>query len=79
MTTLIGISVSLRRGSYNTALLRAAADLMPDGARLRIGTICSIPLYDGDLKAARGCGDALSRSPQGVFLRHRTSWLASLR
>jgi NAD(P)H-dependent FMN reductase len=39
MTTIIGISGSLRRGSYNTSLLRAAAQLMPDNVQLRIETI----------------------------------------
>ena len=34
MTTIIGLSGSLRAGSFNTALLRAAAGLMPDGAQL---------------------------------------------
>ena len=36
MATIIGISGSLRRGSYNTALLRAAAQLMPDGTQLQL-------------------------------------------
>jgi NAD(P)H-dependent FMN reductase len=31
MRTLLGLSGSLRAGSYNTALLRAAAGLMPAG------------------------------------------------
>ena len=33
---VLGISGSLRQGSYNTQLLRAAADLLPPGAELEI-------------------------------------------
>jgi len=54
MTKLVGLSGSLRRGSYNTALLRAAAGLMPDGSALAVHTIHGIPLYDGDAEAASG-------------------------
>jgi NAD(P)H-dependent FMN reductase len=54
MTRIIGISGSLRHGSYNMALIRAAAILMPKDARLQIESIRSIPLYDGDLEAAEG-------------------------
>ena len=51
---ILGISGSLRKGSYNTALLRAAVALMPEGAQLEAGSISGIPLYDGDLEAAQG-------------------------
>lgn len=54
MAKLIGISGSLRRGSYNTALLRAAAQVMPGGSELSVKTLHGIPLYDGDVEAAQG-------------------------
>jgi NAD(P)H-dependent FMN reductase len=51
---IIGISGSTRRGSFNSALLRAAAAAMPQGAQMRIESIAGIPLYDGDGEAAHG-------------------------
>lgn len=54
MTLIVGLSGSLRKASFNAALLRAAADLMPDGTELRIGSIRDIPLYDGDLEEREG-------------------------
>lgn len=54
MTELIGISGSLRLGSFNTALLRATAGLVPEGARLTIEAIDPIPLYNADRETAEG-------------------------
>ena len=54
MITIIGISGSLRKGSFNTALLRAAIELAPAGCTIEIGSIHGIPLYDGDLEEAEG-------------------------
>lgn len=51
---ILGISGSLRKASFNTALLRACVPLMPPGVELEIGSIAGIPLYDGDLEAAQG-------------------------
>ena len=56
---ILGISGSLRKGSYNTALLRAAVGLMPEGVQLEAGSIHGIPLYDGDLEAAQGSPPAV--------------------
>lgn len=60
MTTIIGIAGSLRRGSFNAALLRAAAGLAPDGVTLEIATIKDIPLYNGDLEADQGIPPAVA-------------------
>src|SRR5215472_12858522 len=51
MVKLLGISGSLRRASYNSALLRAATRLMPGDATLEVASIRGIPLYDGDVEA----------------------------
>ncbi|WP_211441500.1 NADPH-dependent FMN reductase [Collimonas humicola] len=60
MTKIVGVAGSLRSGSLNAALLRAAVDLMPAGATLEIGTIKGIPLYDGDLEQAEGIPAAVT-------------------
>jgi NAD(P)H-dependent FMN reductase len=49
---IIGISGSLRSGSYNTALLHAAAGMAPANLPIQIASIRDIPLYDGDLEHA---------------------------
>lgn len=54
MATLIGMAGSLRVGSFNAALLRAAAALMPQGSRLDTAHIRGIPLYDGDIETGQG-------------------------
>jgi NAD(P)H-dependent FMN reductase len=51
MIRLVGVSGSLRDASFNTALLRAAAELTPEGATMSARTIHGIPLYDADLEA----------------------------
>jgi chromate reductase len=49
---VLGISGSLRRDSYNHALLRAAAERLPAGAELvEFERLREIPPYDSDLEA----------------------------
>ena len=59
MIKIIGITGSLRSGSFNTALLRVAAGLMPSGAMLETATLKGIPLYDGDIEANEGIPQAV--------------------
>jgi NAD(P)H-dependent FMN reductase len=61
MLTIIGLSGSLRRGSYNSAVLRAAASLMPPDSALAIESIAGIPLYDADLESASGVPAPVTR------------------
>ena len=46
---VLGISGSLRKGSYNTMALRAAQQLVPEGMTIEIADIADIPLYNGDV------------------------------
>lgn len=46
---LVGMSGSLRKGSYNTMLLKAAAQLLPVDVSMDIVSIENIPLYNADL------------------------------
>ena len=48
---VLGISGSLRKDSFNTATLRAAQELTPDGMNIRIKTLEDIPVYNEDLRA----------------------------
>jgi chromate reductase, NAD(P)H dehydrogenase (quinone) len=50
--SVLGFSVSLRKGSFNAAVLRAAVELAPPDMRLETFDLRGIPLYDGDLEAA---------------------------
>ena len=66
MTRLVGLSGSLRRGSFNTALLRAAATLMPADATLDIRTLHGIPLFDADLETSAGLPERVAELKEAV-------------
>lgn len=48
---VLAISGSLRRGSFNTALLRAAADLAPSSMKVEPYSIGDLPLFNADLES----------------------------
>ena len=52
MSTLniAGLSGSLRRGSYNTALLRAALSVLPEDTKLEIVEYGDVPLFNHDVE-----------------------------
>src|SRR5580765_2995167 len=49
---VVGFAGSLRRDSYNRALLRAATELAPPALHIVIHELDGIPLYNGDIEAA---------------------------
>jgi chromate reductase, NAD(P)H dehydrogenase (quinone) len=65
---VVGFAGSLRRGSYNRALLRAATELAPPALDIVIHELDGIPLYNGDIEAAGAppsvlqLGDAVRRA-----------------
>ncbi|TMI88455.1 MAG: NAD(P)H-dependent oxidoreductase [Bacteroidetes bacterium] len=58
---LVGFSGSLRKGSYNTMLLKAALQLLPTDVSMEIISIEDIPLYNADLDLP-----AAKQRPQSV-------------
>ena len=66
MARLTGFAGSLRRGSYNRALLEAAAELVPDGSSLEVLSIADIPLYDADREAEDGVPAAVTRLQESI-------------
>jgi chromate reductase, NAD(P)H dehydrogenase (quinone) len=51
---ILGIAGSLRVGSYNRALLRAAQEELPPGVEIQLYDIAPIPFYNADVE---GLGD----------------------
>ncbi|HZR37476.1 MAG TPA: NADPH-dependent FMN reductase [Nevskia sp.] len=70
---ILGISGSLRKGSYNSATLHAARELAPPDLQIEIGDISQIPLYNADVQA-QGIPQAVQqlgaqiRAADGVLL-----------
>lgn len=66
MIRILGISGSLRGGSFNTALLRAAKALVSADVQLDVVTLAGIPLYDGDLEQREGVPASVNDLKQRV-------------
>ena len=67
MTRILGISGSLRAGSFNTALLHAAQQVAGDDVTLEAATLHGIPLYDGDVEARDGEPAAVTALKQRIL------------
>ena len=59
MARILGISGSLRSGSFNTALLHAAVEVAGEGVTLTPATLHGIPLYDADVELREGLPPAV--------------------
>ena len=59
MISLVGISGSLRKQSFNSGILRAVVEAAPDQCSLTIGTIKCIPLYNADVEESEGIPTAV--------------------
>lgn len=58
---VLGVSGSLREDSYNTNLLRAAAEVAPDGMTVEIADISDLPLYNADIERQEGFPESVRR------------------
>lgn len=67
---VLGISGSLRKGSYNIALLRAAAELLPPGMTLEILDLAPLPMFnqDGEKPFAEAVAELRARLAQADAL-----------
>ncbi len=62
---VLGISGSLRKGSFNTALLRAAVELAPPDMKIEPFDLRPIPMYDDDVRV-QGYPEPVERFRQAI-------------
>lgn len=65
VVNVLGFAGSLRRGSYNRALLEAARELAPPGMAITTFDLVAIPLYNGDVEA-EGDPEGVARFKQAI-------------
>ena len=68
---LLAISGSVRRASFNTALLRAAIELAPKTCVVELASIREVPIYDGDYEAEHGIPEPVRQLKRSVCQRRR--------
>ncbi len=56
---IVAISGSLRKASFNTALLRAASGMLPAADSFELADYSQVPVYNGDLEAESGLPDSV--------------------
>ena len=61
---VLAISGSLRKASYNTAALRAAQELAPEGMTIEIASIADIPFYNADVQEQGFPGTVMALAEQ---------------
>src|ERR1700738_3936359 len=69
---VVGLAGSLRQGSYNRALLRAAQERAPQGMTIEIFDLLTVPLYNGDVEAG---GDPVGVAAMKAAIRAADSVL----
>jgi chromate reductase len=62
---VLGFAGSLRKGSYNRALLRAAQEVAPENMEIDIFDLLEVPLYNGDVEA-NGDPEGVARFKQAI-------------
>jgi len=62
---VIGISGSLRQGSFNSMALRAACKLAPQGMHIEIADLAPIPFYNEDVRSA-GWPDSVTQLKERI-------------
>ena len=74
MTTILGITGSLRRASTNTGLLRALKEMVPTQVSMEIADLHAIPMFNEDDEATTGkpdrvkALDARIRAADGIVI-----------
>ena len=58
---ILALSGSLRKGSFNTAALRAAQEVAPDGVTIEIADYADLPHYNEDLRSNGSFPDSVNR------------------